>query len=139
MDEEMRALKGLRSICMYCEEISRAMRRFGSKDSFLTDYAYQATCAFSLQQIGEIVKTNYSWLRTEAPNFPWSQYIRFRDFAAHNYENVDYEVLWAGVCDDVTPIWSKAQDILESYEDECQRVESNNLKPKRIWFGQFRY
>ncbi len=66
MDEEVRALRGLKSICNYCEEISFAIRRFGSKDSFLTDYAYQATCAFSLQQIGEIVKTNYSWLRTVA-------------------------------------------------------------------------
>ena len=130
MDETARALKGLRSVCTYCEEISRAMRRFGPKDSFLTDYAYQATCAFSLQQIGEIVKTNYSWLRTESPDFPWSQYARFRDFSAHDYENVDYDLLWAGVCDDVVPIWNEALHILESY-DGYHPVESHNSKPRR--------
>lgn len=61
------------------------MHRFGSKDSFLTDFAYQATCTSSLQQIGEVVKVNRSWLKAENPDFPWSEYMRFRDFSAHDY------------------------------------------------------
>lgn len=118
MDEYTRALNGLNSICTYCEEIANATHRFGSKESFLTDYAYQATCAFSLQQIGKIVKINYSWLKTEEPKFPWHQYIRFRKFIVRNCEHMDYDVLWAGVCDDVMPIWDMALHILESHYDE---------------------
>lgn len=130
MDEETRALKGLKSICTYCEQISYAVRRFGSKDAFLTDFAYQATCAFSLQQIGELVKVNYSWLRSEDPHFPWSDYIRFRDFAAHNYENVDYDILWMSVSNDVAPIWNEAVRILESHDGDP--VEPKNSKPRRF-------
>ena len=116
MDERTRAIRGLKTICRYCEEISYTMHRFGPKETFMTDFAYQATCAFSIQQIGEIVKTNYPWLKTEDPDFPWSAYIRFRDFAAHNYENVDFDLLWAGICNDVSPIWNKALAILRHYE-----------------------
>lgn len=130
MDERTRAVKGLDSICKYCEEISYAVRRFGPKDAFLTDYAYQATCAFSLQQIGEIVKTNHSWLRTVDPDFPWSGYIRFRDFSAHDYHNVDFDILWTIICDDVTPIWNEAVMILERYRAEERSDRMANMMPK---------
>lgn len=136
MDEVKRGLKGLNSICAYCEEISYAIRRFGSKDSFLNDFAYQATCAFSMQQIGEIVKTNYSWLRSESPDFPWKGYIRFRDFAAHNYENVDYDVLWDAICNDVSPIWSEATQILERYDGG--EINPPLIKSKSRRFSIFR-
>lgn len=128
MDETSRALNGLKTICAYCEQISYAVHRFGPKDAFLTDFAYQATCAFSLQQIGEVVKVSYSWLKAESPDFPWSEYIRFRDFSAHDYAKVDYELLWNGVCNDVSPIWNEALRILECHDGN--RMESKDIRPR---------
>lgn len=104
---------------------------------FLADFAYQTTCAFSLQQIGELVKVNYSWLRSENPDFPWSDYIRFRDFAAHNYENVDYDILWMSVSNDVAPIWNEAVRILECH-DGGDLMNSTKMKSKSRRFGLFR-
>ena len=83
-----------------------------------------------MQQIGEFVNVNYSWLKAENPNFPWSDYIRFRDFTAHNYENNDYDILWISVSNDVAPIWNEAVRILESYDGDP--VESKNSKPRRF-------
>lgn len=124
MDETDRALDGLRSICRYCREVSFAVHRFGDKEVFLSDYAYQATCAFSIQQIGEIVKSNYGWLRSESPGFNWRGFARFRDFAAHNYHNVDYDALWEAVINDVPLIWNEAVRILDDHtvspSDECR-------------------
>ncbi len=128
MDEETRALRGLESICTYCERITHAVHRFGSKDVFLVDYAYQATCAFSLQQIGEIVKTNESWLRSKSPDFYWKGYTRFRDFVAHNYQNVDYDLLWAAVQNDVSPIWDEALNLIERFADQSPEIESNRQR-----------
>lgn len=131
MDELTRALRGLESICTYCERITHAVHRFGSKDVFLVDYAYQATCAFSLQQIGEIVKTNESWLRSKSPEFYWKGYTRFRDFVAHNYQNIDYDLLWAAVQNDVSPIWDEALSLIERFANEDREIgtETDN-KPR---------
>ena len=95
------------------------------------DYAYQATCAFSLQQIGEIVKTNESWLRSKSPEFYWKGYTRFRDFVAHNYQNIDYDLLWAAVQNDVSPIWDEALSLIERFANEDREIgtETDN-KPR---------
>lgn len=132
MDEESRGLGCLENICVYCERITDAVQKFGSRDAFMNDYVYQAACAFSLLQIGELVKTNYAWLRKVSPKFPWTQYIRFRDFAAHNYETVNNGLLWEGVVTDVEPIREEASRILKFYENRSQETVSKNRKPKRF-------
>lgn len=130
MDDLRNALTGLQNICSYCEQISYAVHRFGSRDDFMEDYAYQATCAFSLLQIGEIVKTNYDMLIRESPDFQWSDFVRFRDFSAHNYHKVDYDIMWNCIMEDVPLIWNEALVVLERYSDNSHLNVSENRKPK---------
>lgn len=62
MDKVERFLEDLETICEYCENIANTIHRYGDRDEFMSDYDYQASCVFSLIQIGEAVKRNYEKL-----------------------------------------------------------------------------
>lgn len=57
------------------------------------------SCILRLQTIGENVKsindrTNGTFL-SDYPNIPWHQIIGLRNILAHQYENVDPDIIWS--------------------------------------------
>lgn len=46
----------------YCERIAFHMHRFGGREEFLRDWAYQDACIMILAQIGEEAKRIEPWL-----------------------------------------------------------------------------
>ena len=79
---------GLERMKDYCERIAIHMHRFGGKEEFLEDWAYQDACVMILAQIGEEAKRIEPWLNSNS-NYPWREVIRFRDFVYHNYSEAD--------------------------------------------------
>lgn len=116
---DRRAADGLKEIVSYCEKVSYTVHRFGGKEQFVTDYDYQSSCVFSIQQIGEIVKNNYDWLTSNSPDFDWKGFARFRDFAAHNYHHPDFNLLWDTVNEDIPAIWNECLRLLGSMDAEA--------------------
>ena len=56
-----RDLKDVEAIIEYCYRVDRAMTEFGrDEEDFLDNYVLQSSCAFSLIQIGECVKSLFN-------------------------------------------------------------------------------
>ena len=45
-------------------------------------------------QIGELAKQLTDQTKLENPNVPWKEAVRIRDFLAHHYWRMDYEIMW---------------------------------------------
>jgi len=84
----------------YCQRIAFSIHRFGNDfNSFDTDYDYQSSVLFNLQQIGETAKSIRTWL-SENSTYDWNPVCSFRDFIAHNYARVENKMIWKILSDD---------------------------------------
>ena len=84
----------------YCERIENHVHRFGGREEFLKDWAYQDSCIMVLGQIGEESKRILDWLQSNS-DYNWKDVVRFRDFIYHCYFRTNYEVVWKIIEDDI--------------------------------------
>ena len=97
----------------YCQRIAFSMHRFGNSfESFDSDYDYQASVIFNLQQIGENAKAIRSWLADNS-NYDWNPVCGFRDFIAHSYARVDNTVVWKILIDDFPSMVNELARLLD--------------------------
>ena len=89
-------------IAMYCEKIKRAQEKFfPTKDLFNEEALYRVGCAFYVQQIGEHVNDLSEGFIAAHAEIPWHQIRGFRNVIAHAYGNVDAEILWETITEDI--------------------------------------
>ena len=89
-------------IAMYCEKIKRAQEKFfPTKDLFNEETLYRDGCGFYVQQIGEHVNDLSEGFIAEHSEIPWHQIRGFRNVIAHAYGNVDAEILWETITEDI--------------------------------------
>ena len=64
---------------------------------------WQATAALErfLEILGEAVKRLPADLRDRYPAVPWKEIAGTRDHLSHGYDDVDYQVLWHAVNNDI--------------------------------------
>jgi uncharacterized protein with HEPN domain len=53
-------------------------------------------------------------LRTSHPEVPWRQIIGTRNYLAHGYDSVDYQVVWDAVQHEIAPLRTQIQRLLSS-------------------------
>lgn len=63
-------------------------------------------------QIGELVKNVSDEFRADNNNIPWKLLARTRDFYAHNYGALDYDVTWDTSQNDIPKLKEELEDIL---------------------------
>ena len=69
------------------------------ESAFLADLKTQKAVIRSYEVIGEIAKRLPAELRDAHPNVPWRRLINFRDFLAHNYDEIALRFVWEAVED----------------------------------------
>lgn len=69
------------------------------RDAFMEDEKTQFAVIRAYEVIGEIAKRLPSEFRDAHPKIDWHKVIGFRDFLAHNYEEIIIEFVWAAVAD----------------------------------------
>ncbi len=67
-----------------------------SKDKtvFLSDVNARDATALRVQAIGEHMRSLSNEFRETHPELPWRQAIAMRNIVAHEYGNLDYEIVW---------------------------------------------
>jgi len=75
---------------------------------------WQATAALErfLEIIGEAVKRLPPELRSRHPNVPWKEIAGTRDHLSHGYDDVDYQVLWDAVQNDLPTLLATVEQML---------------------------
>ena len=67
-----------------------------------------------LIQIGELVTRLPDAFKSERPSVPWRAIVGMRNFHAHDYDNVDLELVWHTLTVEIPELEVKLNLILES-------------------------
>jgi uncharacterized protein with HEPN domain len=87
----------LRQILEVCDKAVE-LRNATTWEEFRGDWRKQMLGERLVEVLGEAVKRLPDDLRNRHPHLPWKKIAGTRDYIAHGYDSVDYEVIW-GVLD----------------------------------------
>ncbi len=79
----------------------------------------QSGLAKILQDIGEAANRVTSELQARHSHIPWRDITDMRNYLVHVYGNIDLDVLWDTVLEDLTPLIAQLEAIL-SEEDRSE-------------------
>ncbi len=82
-------------ILRYCNQVETAHQDFGhSKDRFEESTTYQNAVSMCILQIGELVGRLTEDFKTDHTEIPWHKIRGMRNYVAHEYGSIDFEVVW---------------------------------------------
>jgi uncharacterized protein with HEPN domain len=85
----------LRDILDYLEHVEQFTSE--GREVFLQDQKTQFAVMRAYEVIGEIVKRLPASLLATQPQINWQTLRRFRDFLAHNYDDLNLVTIWSAV------------------------------------------
>lgn len=107
----------LKDIIEYCDIVYEAVEMFGLDDEdFLENKVYQTSTAFSILQIGELVKRLSPELREEFGEVAWKKIAGMRDMMVHQYHNVIPEKQWKTIIERIPELKTSCLEITEVLE-----------------------
>jgi uncharacterized protein with HEPN domain len=96
------------------EAIERAEKYAAQgKEAFLRDELVQVWILHHLQVIGEATRALDPSFREEFPEIPWTKIIGMRNILVHHYFEIDTEIVWAVVEEDLPSLKEKVRAALE--------------------------
>lgn len=69
-----------------------------------------------LEIVGEAARNVSDQLRQSSPQIPWKQITGTRDRLAHGYFDVDLDIIWAIVTNDLPPLIVELKNLTASHE-----------------------
>lgn len=85
----------LKKIIQYSDEISETVSRFNlTAKSFAEDFVARNAISMCILQIGELVGKLSDEFKAENNAMPWREIKAMRNIAAHNYGEIDIDILW---------------------------------------------
>jgi len=85
------------------------------REAFLQDRKTQFAVIRAYEVIGEIAKRLPAEVRDASPQIDWRRLMGFRDFLAHNYEQVILEFVWVAV-EDASNLRAAVEALLRDLE-----------------------
>lgn len=96
---DRKALDAAERVTAVCEVIAQIVAQ--GEDRFLRDVQAQWAAEMGLIRIGEAVAKLPEGVRERFPLQPWRQIIDMRNFAAHQYDDLDPKRVWRTLTRDV--------------------------------------
>ena len=85
----------LQHILRYCREIETAHDDFGhSRERFDHSTTYQNAISMCILQVGELVNHLSEDFKSEHSEIPWHKIRGMRNYVAHEYGSIDFDVVW---------------------------------------------
>lgn len=106
----------IQKIISYIDDIETYVSGLQAKD-FLDDKKTITACAFTVSQIGELVKEVTDETMNKYTIIPWNSIKGMRNRIVHDYENVDLSVLWATIKESLPDLKDKLKDIILNEND----------------------
>ena len=101
-------------IVEHIENVTRTKKRFGDNiKTFISDKDYFNSICMSLLQIGELSRHLTHEFTSKYPDIPWKNIIGLRNVVVHGYGQLDTEIVWATLTDDIPELYEKCKRILE--------------------------
>lgn len=104
----------IKKMLKYCNDIDSLLVRFDADfERYRTDVAFQYSCNMCIIQIGELANRLSDEAKQNSTNIPWRAIIGMRNLHAHDYENVDLEIVWNTLLEDIPRLKKDLQKLLE--------------------------
>ncbi len=101
----------IQKIIGYINDIESYIDGLKAKE-FLGDKKTITACAFSVSQIGELVKEIDEETMEKYKTIPWKSIKGMRNRIVHDYENVDLSVLWGTIKESLPELKEQLEDII---------------------------
>lgn len=107
----------IQKIINYINDIEEYVKGLQPR-KFLDDKKTITACAFTVSQIGEIVKEITNETMEKYDYIPWNSIKGMRNRIVHDYENVDLSVLWGTIKESLPELKNQLKDIIiNEHED----------------------
>lgn len=114
-----RDLTVLKKILKYIDQIEEAHADYGNTfESFHKSSVYRNACCMCVLQIGELCKTLTEELKQSEPAIPWREWCGIRDVFAHQYAEMDEEIAWNTLEDDLPELKRNIEHIIAKIDME---------------------
>src|ERR1700734_5825 len=87
-----------------------------SRADLIKDRVLNLALTRLLEVVGEAATRIPDDLRQKFPGFPWAQIIGLRNRLIHAYDQVDLEILWEIVSEDLPPLSQQLEKIVQNWE-----------------------
>lgn len=103
----------LKKMIQYADEIAWTVEKLNLDFSkFETDFIAKNAISMCVLQIGELVGKLTDDFKAQYNKMPWRDIKSMRNIAAHNYGELDIEVLWETITNDIPELKAYCQNIL---------------------------
>lgn len=104
----------LKKIIQYADEISATISRFSlTQQSFAEDFVARNAISMCILQIGELVGKLTEEFRTVNNKMPWREIKAMRNIAAHNYGEIDIDILWETATGDIPQLMEYCRSFID--------------------------
>ena len=111
--------------------ISKINRYIGSKnyDEFMEDDMCSDACVLMLSEIGEKSGCLSTRFKEENNDINWQEIKDMRNIMIHNYEGINYDIVWDTIKEDIPEIEKKVYEIItEKYNYTDDDLSDLNIK-----------
>lgn len=103
----------IKKIIKYCDDINTLMTRFDKDfEKYKTDISFQYACNMCIIQIGELANRLSEETKEGSKSIPWQAIRGMRNLHAHDYENVDLEIVWNTLLEDIPALKKRLEKIV---------------------------
>lgn len=81
-------------------------------EQFMADKKTISACAFTVSQMGELAKYISAETQEAYTHIPWKSIRGMRNRIVHDYENVDFSVLWGTITTSLPELLKQIENIL---------------------------
>ena len=103
----------LKKIVQYADEIDETISRFNlTHESFTEDFVARNAISMCILQIGELVGKLSDGFKVENNTMPWREIKTMRNIVAHNYGEIDIDILWETATGDIPDLKEYCQKFI---------------------------
>ena len=103
----------------YCDTIIELMEEFNnSYELYLKKPAFQLSGNMCIIQIGELIKHLTADFKNQHSEIEYRKIIAMRNLHTHDYENVDFEIMWETLTQDVPTLKKSLQEIYPTLRED---------------------
>lgn len=103
----------LKKMIKYCLDIEYLLKQYEqSFEKYQKEISFQYACNMCIIQIGELVSRLSEETMEENREIPWRAIKAMRNLHAHDYENVDLEIVWNTLTEDITVLKEQLENML---------------------------